>query len=174
MTIAELLDLFEYNQWAHERILEAAAELGSEEYDRHTGGSFPSLRATVEHLLAAEVVWLSRWEGHSLGDTPDYGGCSDALALWSIWTSFWKRQFAFLNDLTEENLSSPIAIRTRSGIETVQALRDTMVHVVNHSTYHRGQAASQIRLAGGKPPATDYFMYCFARDAGEPDIEVAT
>jgi len=174
MTTAELLDLYEYNQWAHERILEAAAQLEPEEYDRDTGGSFPSVRKTVEHLLAREVVWLSRWEGHSLADAPDYSGCTDVHALWSIWTSFWRRQFAFLNDLSDESLSKPILIRTRSGIETVQPLRDTMVHVVNHSTYHRGQAASQIRIAGGKPPSTDYFMYCLSRDAGEPDTEVAT
>lgn len=174
MTTAELLDLYEFNQWAHERILEAAAELGNEEYGRPVGGAFASVRATVEHLLAAEVVWLSRWEGHSLGDRPDYSGCSDAVALWSIWTSFWKRQFAFLNGLSDENLSMPVAIRTRSGIETVQTLRDTMVHVVNHSTYHRGQAASQIRIVGGRPPSTDYFIYCLSRDSGEPDSEVAT
>ena len=172
MTVSEVVELYEYNRWAHERILESAAELGAERYDRGIAGSFPSLRATVEHLLATEVVWLSRWEGHSLGDPPDYSGCSDAIALHSIWGSFWRRQFTFLRALTDEELQQPVDIRTRSGIETTQPLADTLIHVVNHSTYHRGQAASQMRQLGGKPQSTDYFIYCLARDAGEPQAEV--
>ncbi len=174
MTIPEMLDLYEYNRWAHERILQSAQEVGAESYNRAVGGSFPSIRATVEHLLAVEVVWLSRWEGHSLGEPPEYSGCLEASSLRTIWHSFWRRQFAFVNDLAPEDLSELVAIRTRNGIEAVQPLRDTMVHVVNHATYHRGQAASQIRLVGGKPLGTDYFTYCLARDAGEPQTEAAT
>lgn len=166
MTIAELLDNYEYNRWAHERLLECAETLGSDAYSRQVGGSFPSLRATLEHLLAAEVVWLSRWQGHSLGDPPEYGS-RDAASLHSIWMSFWGRQFEFLMDLTEENLSDLVAIRTRTGIEAVQPLRDTLVHVAHHSSYHRGQAAAQIRMLGGEPPVTDYFIYCLSREGGE-------
>ena len=82
--------------------------------------------------------------------------------------SFWKRQSAYLDALAEDDLSQPVAIRTRGGIETVQQLRDTMFHVVNHSTYHRGQASSQMRQLRGSPVSTDYFTYCLLRDAGTP------
>ena len=173
MTISELFDNYEYNRWAHERILESAIGLGADSYDRETGGSFPSLRATLEHLLAVEVVWLSRWEGHSLGEPPDYSGCRDADALRSIWRSFWQRQFRFLNDLVEEDLAHLVAIRTRTGIEAAQPLRDTLTHLLLHSSYHRGQAASQIRQLGGKAAGTDYFTYCLSRDGGEPLSETA-
>jgi uncharacterized damage-inducible protein DinB len=172
MTIAELLDSFEYNRWAHGRILDAATELGAEAYDAAAPATFPTLRATLEHLLATEVVWLARWQGHSLGDLPDYSGCRDAAGLHSIWESFWRRQFRFLNDLSDEDLGQQIMIRTKTGIETVQSLRDTAVHVVHQSTFHRGQAAGQIRHLGGNPPATDYFIYCLSRDAGEPETAV--
>jgi uncharacterized damage-inducible protein DinB len=167
MTAAELADLYEYNKWAHERTLEASGELDPAEYGREVGGSFPSLRLTLQHLLATEVVWLSRWEGHSLGEPPDYPGEVDVGALKRMWTSFWNRQFSFVTSLADDELSRPIAIRTRSGIETVQPLGETMLHVVNHSTYHRGQAASLIRMLGGTPRATDYFLYCVTRGVGE-------
>lgn len=32
-------------------------------------------------------------------------------------------------------------------------------HVVNHSTYHRGQAATQLRQLGRTPPSTDFTRY---------------
>jgi uncharacterized damage-inducible protein DinB len=173
MTIAELIDSYDYNRWANHRTLDAAAEVGENEYNLEVGGSFPTLRATLEHLLAVEVVWLSRWQGHSLGEPPEYSGCRNAEALRTIWKSFWWRQSAFLNDLTDDDLVKPVMIRTRNGIEAVQPLRDTLVHVVHHSAYHRGQAASQIRQLGGKPVATDYFIYCLSRDTGEPETPVS-
>ena len=32
-------------------------------------------------------------------------------------------------------------------------------HVVNHSTYHRGQVVTMVRQSGGKPLSTDYLLY---------------
>lgn len=172
MNVADILDLYEYNRWAHERCLDAAVEMSSEHYNETLLGSFSSLRLTLEHLLATEVVWLSRWEGHSLGDPPDYGGCKDAKSLRSLWDSFWHRQRSYLESLTEEDLSQLVAIRTRSGIETVQPLRDTLIHVVNHSTYHRGQIVTQIRQLGAKPPTTDYFIYCLGRSGEQRAVDL--
>lgn len=163
MNAAELIDLYEYNKWAHLRTLESASELAHEQYEREVGGSFPSLCSTLQHLLATEVVWLSRWEGHSLGEPPDYAGMVDVPALSRMWHSFWNRQFSFIRALADDELARPIGIRTRTGIETVQPLSDTMLHVVNHSSYHRGQAASQVRMLGGIPRGTDYFIYCLTR-----------
>jgi uncharacterized damage-inducible protein DinB len=163
MTIADLVDLFEYNRWASERTLDSAAALTSEEYARNIPGSFNSLRAVLEHMLAVEVVWLSRWEGHSLGEAPDYAGIVEVTSLMRLWKSYWTRQFRYLNALSDDDLTTPIAIRTRSGIETVQPLGETLMHVVNHATYHRGQAASLIRQLGGTPQSTDYFTYCLVR-----------
>jgi uncharacterized damage-inducible protein DinB len=169
MTVAELLDLYEYNRWAHQRTLEAAIELTADQYHRAVGGSFPSVRATLEHLLGAEVIWLSRWQGHSLGDSPDFSGLGDATALQRLWSLFWHRQFGFLKSLSDDELTRPIAIRTRSGIEAVQPLGETMIHVMNHATYHRGQAVGQIRQVGGTPNNTDYFVYCLSKGPAETD-----
>jgi len=163
MNVAELTDFYEYNRWAHERVFESVNELTKEQYERTVGGSFPSVRLTLEHILATEVVWLSRWEGHSLGEAPDYTGIADAASLIRLWRSFWRRQYGFITSLAEDELVKPIAIRTRGGIETVQPLGDTMVHVVNHASYHRGQAAALVRQVGGTPRSTDYFFYLLTR-----------
>src|SRR5215212_3532059 len=158
MNVAELNDLYEYNKWAHELVFESVGELNKEQYERVVGGSYPSVRLTLEHVLATEVVWLSRWEGYSLGDAPNYSGIQDSGALIQMWRSFRHRQDSFITSLADDELTKPIAIRTRNGIETVQALGDTMLHVVNHSSYHRGQVTNLLRQVGGKPRSTDYFL----------------
>lgn len=172
MNVAEIVDLYEYNRWAHERVLEVARGFTDEQYSQEIISSFPSFRATLEHMLVAEVLWLSRWEGHSLGEPPDYSGCTNVTSLGRLWQYYWKRQFQFLGALTEDELARPIAIRTRGGIETVQPLVETMLHLVTHSSYHRGQAATLTRQLGGTPMTTDYFFYCLRRGAGESDSGV--
>ncbi len=165
MQISDILELYQFNRWAHERTLDAVGDLNSEQYNREVPGSYPSVRRTLEHVLSTEVIWLARWEGHSMAEGPDYAQCPDVISLRSRWRSYWSRQFRFLGALGQEDLSELVGIRTRTGIETVQLLSDTLLHVVNHASYHRGQVASQIRAVGGVPTNTDYFTYCMVRDA---------
>ena len=165
--LAELRELYAFNRWASERTLAAAAELSPEQYDRPLASSFPSVRATLEHILGAEAVWLSRWQGNPLGERPDLAHCADAAALRAAWEAHWEGQGRFLAALAEGDLARRVEIRLRSGIETAQPLRDTLVHAVNHATYHRGQVTTLIRQVGGTPVNTDYFTFCLLRDAGQ-------
>ena len=53
--------LYDFNRWANERTLAAAADLSAEQYARDVGSSFPSLKATLEHLFQVDGIWLSRF-----------------------------------------------------------------------------------------------------------------
>jgi uncharacterized damage-inducible protein DinB len=162
MTITELQDLFEYNRWAHENILHAADELPQDKYDSSSNGA-QSPRGALQNMLAEEVAWLSRWEGHSLAEPPDYSECVNTSALVFRWKSLWGRQRKFLESLNEDELGRFVSVRLPNGIEAVQPLSDTMMHMVNHATYLRGQAATLIAQLGGTIPDSDYFSYCAIR-----------
>jgi uncharacterized damage-inducible protein DinB len=38
-------------------------------------------------------------------------------------------------------------------------LRDLLIHVINHSTYHRGQVAAMLRRLGTPALSTDFLIY---------------
>ena len=38
-------------------------------------------------------------------------------------------------------------------------LEEMLVHLVNHSTYHRGQVATMLRQLGKTPEPTDYLLF---------------
>lgn len=57
-----------YNQWANGRIYDAAADLDEEEFDRNVGVFFGSMMGTLNHLLAADRIWMKRFTGE--GDAP--------------------------------------------------------------------------------------------------------
>src|SRR5215211_4305597 len=61
----DMLLLYQYNQWANARILNAASNVTQEQY--LAPASFPhgGLRGTLVHALFAEWIWRKRWEGTS-------------------------------------------------------------------------------------------------------------
>ena len=162
---AELLDLLAYNRWAHERTLAASARVSHDDWERTVGGSFPSLRATLEHLFLAESIWISRWHGDAAGTVPELGDIPGAAVLRERWIALWKEQWRFVGGLGDDDFARKIDVRTRSGITARPTIGDTIRHIVNHGSYHRGQAATLIRRLGAEPLATDYFLYCLERDS---------
>src|SRR5262249_40881237 len=56
--------------------------------------------------------------------------------------------------VTDESLEELLPVRT-----TRVTLAHLMQHLVNHSTYHRGQVAMMVRQLGGEPLATDFHVF---------------
>lgn len=55
MTITEARELFGYESWANARMFEAAGELTQEQCDAVVASSFPSIGATLAHIVSAET-----------------------------------------------------------------------------------------------------------------------
>lgn len=160
MTIAEVQQLFSYNRWANARMLEAAGQLEAEQLTRDLGSSYPSVAATLGHILAAEWVWLARWNGVSPTGVPADWGDNGYAALVARWRAHESAQTSFLNTLDERRLQEPISYRNTKGEAARLPLDQLMRHLINHSTYHRGQVTTLLRQLDQTPPATDYVLYC--------------
>lgn len=155
----EIRDLYAYNRWANDRILDAVGALTEEQRHREIGGSFPSLHQTLLHMLGAERVWLQRWKGDSPTTLLDGDLPSDLPTLRLHWSHTTQHVDTFLAGLTEQRLSDDIEYRSVAGVVYVAPLSQLMRHVVNHATYHRGQVTTLIRQLGGTPVSTDLVVY---------------
>ena len=62
MNVEMAQELLSYNTWANDRMLEAVSHLSAQQFSRELGGSYPSIQATLTHLLWAEWLWLERWQ----------------------------------------------------------------------------------------------------------------
>jgi uncharacterized damage-inducible protein DinB len=69
-----------------------------------------------------------------------------------------------LDSITDEDLLRELPYRSMKGDPFETRLDLQMVHVANHSTYHRGQLTTMIRQAGAVPPATDLIVYVRTRN----------
>jgi uncharacterized damage-inducible protein DinB len=161
----EMRDLYAYNRWANRRVLDAAARLSPEQLSRDLGSSFPSVRETLAHVLAAEWVWLTRWRGSSPPGLPESWDLSSLKVVRAQWAEVEADQRAFVEGLDEAALDRVVAYRDTRGTPYENPLGQLLRHVVNHSTYHRGQVITMLRQLGAEAVATDLVLFCRERGA---------
>jgi len=159
----EIRTLFEYNRWATEQFLDALSRLTAEEVGRDLKSSFPSLLATLVHMLGAEWVWLERWHGRSPTGFPDAAALASVASARTRWDALRADQKAYLDGLVDADLTRPVTYRNLAGNEFTQPLGEILRHVVNHATYHRGQLTTLLRQLGHGAPSTDLVAWYRAR-----------
>jgi len=166
MTKDDIRLLYEYERWANSRALRAVSTLTPEQFTRDLGGSFHSVRDTLLHMLGGAWIWLSFWKeaSHSpavltnLKERRDVLFHPDAFpnvaTVQSTWTAVEKEQAEFVNGVTDQSLEKLVPIRA-----THLRLSHLMQHLVNHSTYHRGQLALMLRQLDAEPLPTDFHVF---------------
>jgi uncharacterized damage-inducible protein DinB len=159
VNLSEVRSLFAYNEWANQRVFDSVTPLSEEQFARPLSGSFSSIGDTLAHIVGAEWVWLRRWNGESPGSIPDFVKSSTVESLRSKLSDIEREREKFLASLAEPDLARQIAYTNFAGERLSYPLRDLFVHVVNHSTYHRGQVATMLRQVGAKPSGTDYTLF---------------
>jgi uncharacterized damage-inducible protein DinB len=164
MRVRDVVSLYSYNEWANARIFDSAARLDPEVFTTPRGSSFSSIRDTIAHIATSEWIWLRRWRGESPPGPPGWGPLQEAAALTAKLREVEADRAAFLRELADDDLARPLAYRNLKGDDFSEPLVDQLVHVVNHSTYHRGQVATLSRQAGFAAPTTDLIV--FKREKG--------
>ena len=153
--IALMEKQFEYDRWANARMLGVVAGLSPEAFLKDLGSSFGSIRNTLAHILSAEWAWLERWNGTSPKQMLDPAGFPDVAALRARWAQVEQDQQAFLRALSQERLEADIDYFNLQGEPVTLPLWQLMLHMINHSSYHRGQVTTMLRQVGAKPVSTD-------------------
>ena len=144
-----------YTLWADRVCLDAVRGVSLEHLTRDAGVSFGSVLGTLSHILSSQRRWLARFVGQSVPEPVAY---SDLDSLAAAWAETSAELEAFLASLTDEQLAAEVT--WTPGAEAVtRPLWQPVLHMVNHSTYHRGQVASLLRQLGYQPPKTDLIHF---------------
>jgi uncharacterized damage-inducible protein DinB len=159
MTTDEARQLFGYGSWATARMFSAAEALGQEQLEAPIVSSFPSIGATLAHIVGTEWIWLRRWLGTSPTSGPDWAVKPTLTELKVQLAAIEAERASFLARLTDADLEGVVSYRAPDGLAFSHPLGELMRHVVNHSTYHRGQLATLLRQLGHTPPNTDFTRY---------------
>lgn len=152
--------LYDYNYWATERVLNAAGRLNPEQFFAPTDLSHGSLWGTLVHILGAEWIWRSRFaEGVSPTAVLSEEDFPTLEALRSRWQAEEKSMRDFLAGLKEEDLNQVIHYKSTRGKPYANTLWQLLVHLANHGTQHRSEAAVLLTNYGASPGDLDLILF---------------
>lgn len=150
-----------YNQWANGLLYEAAAGLSVEDFTGDVGAFFKSLMGTLNHILAADRIWMKRFTGE--GGVParlDTILHAALPALKLARDAEDKRIIGWIGGLDEKALEGRFTYMTIVDSRTVsQRLAPALAHFFNHQTHHRGQAHTILSVLGKEPPSLDMIYF---------------
>ena len=160
MSLKDIEELFDYDSWANGLVFDAAARLADEELRRDLSTSHESVFGTLVHIVGAEEVWLARWQKEPAKGLPAVSEFETLDALRSRWEGIRRERDAFVSSLEgDDALADELEVTTLAGGAYRHTFQEMFHHVVNHSSYHRGQIVTLLRQLGAEPPATDLIRY---------------
>jgi uncharacterized damage-inducible protein DinB len=159
MQLDAIRELYNYNHWANQRVISSVTPLTLETFTRTMGNSFSSVRDTLAHIVAAEWIWLERWLGRSPKALLSASDFPTVQALQQRWATVRHDQNQYIQTLVPSRLHEEVSYINSRGERYAYALWRQMVHVINHSSYHRGQITTLLRQIGSEPVSTDLLVY---------------
>jgi uncharacterized damage-inducible protein DinB len=165
------------NAWSNARLLAACARLSPEELEAKRVSFFPSLLATLNHILTVDRNYLADMKGLGrqsperlsekraepylrLADLADAQARIDHALI------------AFCDGLTEPALDRIVAIDRQDGVDYRETIGDILAHLFVHQIHHRGQVHAMLSGTAVAPPQLDEFF--LSSDAPQRNAELRT
>jgi uncharacterized damage-inducible protein DinB len=159
MTVRQMRKLAQNNRLANLRLLDAVRQLQPGEFAAPRIGFFPSIRATLNHILTIDWFYVDALEGGSLGprawDPEEPFDAVEPLAEAQFAVD--ERLLDFCEGLTEAALAAPTRIHRTREIQIART-DDTLTHLFLHSVHHRGQVHAMLSGSSVAPPQLDEFI----------------
>jgi len=160
MNTAYFHRLARYNAWANRRLYDTCGELTVSDYAAQRPSFFGSIHATLNHILVADRIWLSRFEGRPNEiESLDQILYDDLATLRSAREVEDARILGCVGGLDEDALAAPLRYRTMAGTPQETPLGWTLAHVFNHQTHHRGQVHGMLSGTPVAPPSLDLIYF---------------
>jgi uncharacterized damage-inducible protein DinB len=160
--------LTRYNRWANDVIFEAVAALPQGEATKPRPSIFRNMIHTLNHNYVIDSIFKGHLEGREHGysarNTPEHPPLEalrrDQRAL-DNWYIEWS------DAVTPEALNEKVSFKFVGGGEGAMTRAEMIMHVVNHTSYHRGFVGQMLFEVPVRAPTTD--LTVFLRDAA-PDF----
>jgi uncharacterized damage-inducible protein DinB len=161
-----ILDLFRHMQCADAIVWQSVFKL--EKHDTE-----PRLGELLYHNHSVQHIFLTAWENRPLTiPEPSHFPDFNSLSQWG--SEYYKNLFEYLGKVDEAALEQPLNVPWTDVVEKhlgqppqPTTLGETMLQVITHSAYHRGQINALLRKLNTVPPLVDYIAWIWI---GRPEI----
>jgi uncharacterized damage-inducible protein DinB len=159
MNITDIKFIYEYNYWANKKILEAAANVPEAQFLAPAEFPFGGLHSTMLHVVDAEYGWRGFFEFKKFGEDLNADDFPTLEALGGKFQEEEKSMRAWLNRVTDDDVNSKVTYTNDEGTLRTRTLWHCLLHVVNHGTQHRSEAAALLTRYDASPGDLDFTFY---------------
>lgn len=141
----EFKELFEYNYHFNEKLIKIISE--------NTQIVSAKIFKLLNHLINAQQIWNARIKNEKEFEVWQINN-------WNIIENINKENYSkTLNIINEIDIDNIIEYTNSKEIKFSNKIKDILFHIINHSTYHRAQIATELKICGFEPINTDYIFY---------------
>lgn len=147
-----------YNRWQNDSLYGAASTLSDDDRRKDRGAFFNSIHATLNHILWADMLWMSRlagWEAPGVAMADSARLHEDWETLRAARQATDPRFIEWADAITQDQIDGDLIYHDTSGAERRRNRALCLMQVFNHQTHHRGQVHAMLTAAGAKPDDTD-------------------
>ncbi|MDP1748877.1 MAG: DinB family protein [Reyranella sp.] len=149
------------NIWSNHRLLRACEALTPAEFAAPRTSFFPSLRATLNHILWVDTYYIDALERDPTvlkrydDPPPDF---ADAASLHDPQIASDRRLVGFCQRQTEATLAEGLVLPRPNRTPPPSTVASILEHLFQHQIHHRGQAHAMLAGTAVKPPQLDEFF----------------
>ena len=153
--------LTRYNTWANQLIFDAVAALPEGEATKPRASLFKNMVHTLNHNYVIDLIWQAHLEGRehdfTARNTPGHPPLEELRTKQQVIDDWY---IAWSDAQTEATLAQAVHFTLIGGNRGVMTRGEILLHIVNHTTYHRGFVADLMyQVPGARPPTTDLPVY---------------
>ena len=154
------------NAWSNLRLQRACGALTQAEFVAPRVSFFPSLKATLNHIVTVDWYYIDALERALAHREPNHESWrfyepeepfDTCAALTVAQREVDRRLVVACTALTDDRLDLPVPVVRRVGVQTESATR-LLAHLFQHQIHHRGQAHAMLAGTSVKPPQLDEFF----------------
>jgi uncharacterized damage-inducible protein DinB len=147
------------NKLANRRLAEAMADLDDEAFHARRTSFFPSLAATLNHILAVDIYYIAGMHGEAdMARQYDAFVPCRSVAEWAARQAASDDRLIALCDGLDAAGAARIVPLDRVDHIDRNPMGSTLAHVFMHQTHHRGQVHAMLSGTDIKPPQLDEFL----------------
>jgi len=161
------------NLWSNARLYRAVLALKPGEFEAERTSFFPSIKATLNHILAVDHLYLDFLEEGGVGAAAhdEFVPFDEPHALFAAQTAADRRLIAFCDGLKEADLDRRVITDRREDGMIPERIGDILAHVFLHDIHHRGQVHAMLSSTSVAPPQLDEFLLDYDIKLRKAEIE---
>lgn len=161
-------DMYDYNVWANKEIINRLKELPKDIYHHDLQSGFSSVSQVLSHIYLVEQLWFEIIAGKTMNEAFAHSNqlrkeleSKDIEEMENLYEDLSLQNKSFLNH--QENMDQVIIVDNPYAGLLETSIYESVLHIVTHGNYHRGNIATMLRQLGYPSVMQDYGLYLYKR-----------